>query len=292
MQSCVIILPSIGRSLDIPAERPQWIISAYYLTFGCFLLLWGRLADIYGRRIIFIWGSAWVTAMTIAVPFSPNEIVFDVLRGMQGLGAAANVPTAIGILGATFAPGRSKNYAFSIYSAGSSMGSVLGNLLGGVVGQYLSWKWLFWILAVLAASVTIVGEFVIPRPELEVEAVNARPNIRMDWLGGTMIVVSIVLLTFALTEGNVVGWATPLAVVAGCLRHMAVVFGVQNAGSAAYTRLYLAQWSFCRGTVDHGSLLRGFQQLPRLRHLFVSQFPPCYLLQRRNKRSMSALSLS
>ena len=214
MQSCVIILPSIGRSLDIPAERQQWIISAYYLTFGCFLLLWGRLADIYGRRIIFIWGSAWVTAMTIAVPFSPNEIIFDVLRGMQGLGAAANVPTAIGILGATFAPGQSKNYAFSIYSAGSSMGSVLGNLLGGVVGQYLSWKWLFWILAVLAASVTIVGEFVIPRPELEVDADNARPNIQMDWLGGTMIVVSMVLLTFALTEGNVVGWATPWIPVA------------------------------------------------------------------------------
>ena len=66
----------------------------------------------------------------------------------------------------------------------------------------------------LAASVTIVGEFVIPRPELGVDADNARPNIQMDWLGGTMIVVSIVLLTFALTEGNVVGWATPWILVA------------------------------------------------------------------------------
>lgn len=160
-----------------------------------------------------------MTAVTIAVPFAPNEIVFDILRGIQGLGAAANVPTAIGILGATFRPGRSKNYAFSIYSAGSSMGSVLGNLLGGVIGQYLSWKWVFWILAVLAALVTVAGNFVIPLPEIEDNA-KVKSKIDMDWLGGLMIAVSIILLTFALTEGNVVGWDTPwisIAIVASLL---------------------------------------------------------------------------
>ena len=78
-------------------------------------MLWGRLADVYGKRSIFIWGSAWVTATTIVTPFMNNEIGFDILRGLQGLGAAANVPTAIGILGVTFAPGKAKNYAFSCY---------------------------------------------------------------------------------------------------------------------------------------------------------------------------------
>jgi MFS family permease len=80
----VIILPSIGRDLDIPAERQQWIISAYYLTFGCFLLLWGRLADIFGRRSVFLLGSAWLTIVTIVIPFAPNEIVIDLFRGLQG----------------------------------------------------------------------------------------------------------------------------------------------------------------------------------------------------------------
>jgi MFS family permease len=111
----VIILPTIGSSLSIPDSRQQWIISAYSLAFGCFLLLWGRIADIYGKRRIFIYGSAWVAVTTAVNPFIPNEIGFDLFRGLQGLGSAANVPTALGILGTTFRPGKAKNYAFSAY---------------------------------------------------------------------------------------------------------------------------------------------------------------------------------
>lgn len=126
-------MPTIGRVLEIPESRLQWAISSYSLTFGCFLLLWGRIADIYGKRLIFIIGSIWVTIMTAVNPFIPNEIAFNVVRGLHGLvsahlesgpelhqanrvqGAAANVPTAIGILGVTFPPGKAKNYAFSTY---------------------------------------------------------------------------------------------------------------------------------------------------------------------------------
>ena len=140
VQACIIVLPTIGRDLNIPSPRQQWIVSSYSLAFGCFLLLWGRLADVYGKRLIFILGSAWVCVVTLVCPFVPNEISFDVIRGLQGLGAAANVPTAIGILGVTFPPGKAKNYAFAAYSSGAPMGSVFGNILGGVVGQYASWK--------------------------------------------------------------------------------------------------------------------------------------------------------
>ena len=111
MQAAVIILPTIGKELDIPDSRQQWIISSYNLTFGCFLLLWGRLADVYGKRLVFLCGSVWMTVVSILIPFMPNEIGFDVFRGLQGLGAAAMVPTAIGILGVTFKPGKAKNYA-------------------------------------------------------------------------------------------------------------------------------------------------------------------------------------
>lgn len=79
------------------------------------MLLWGRIADIYGKRLIFISGTVWVAAVTIANPFVKNEIGFNLFRGLQGLGAAANVPTAIGILGTNFKPGKAKNYAFSAY---------------------------------------------------------------------------------------------------------------------------------------------------------------------------------
>lgn len=84
-QAVVIVLPTIGRHLDIPDSRLQWVVSAYNLAFGCFLLLWGRIADIYGKRKIFIWGSAWVAVTTVINPFLPNEIAFDLFRGLQGL---------------------------------------------------------------------------------------------------------------------------------------------------------------------------------------------------------------
>lgn len=85
VQAAVVVLPTIGRELDIPDSRQQWIVSAYSLTFGCFMLLWGRLADVYGKRLIFVWGSAWLTVTTMIIPFVKNEIGFDVLRGLQGL---------------------------------------------------------------------------------------------------------------------------------------------------------------------------------------------------------------
>ena len=207
VQACVIILPTIGLDLNIPAARQQWIVSAYSLTFGCFLLLWGRLADVYGKRLIFIWGSAWVCLMTLICPFVTNEIGFDVLRGLQGLGAAANVPTAIGILGVTFPPGKAKNYAFATYSAGAPLGSVFGNFLGGLVGQYATWKWVFWILAIMAALVTVAGHFLIPLPRVQLMEKDLKGAV--DWPGGVVVTVGLVILLFALTEGNVVGWARP-----------------------------------------------------------------------------------
>ncbi|KAK5131688.1 hypothetical protein LTR08_000742 [Meristemomyces frigidus] len=207
VQAAVIVLPTIGRELNIPAARQQWIVSAYSLSFGCFLLLWGRLADVYGKRLIFIWGSAWVCLVTLVCPFVPSEIGFDVFRGLQGLGAAANVPTAIGILGVTFVPGKAKNYAFAAYSAGAPMGSVFGNILGGLVAEYASWKWIFWILAMLAALVTVAGHLVIPLPAISHSPSDVKNAV--DWVGGMTITISLFALLFALTEGNVVGWSKP-----------------------------------------------------------------------------------
>ncbi|KAI1741343.1 major facilitator superfamily transporter [Xylaria scruposa] len=210
-QAVVIILPTIGRDLNIPDSRLQWIVSAYALTFGTFLLLWGRIADIYGKRDIFIWGSAFVTVTLIANPFLPNEIAFDLFRGLQGLGAAANVPTAIGILGVTFPPGKAKNYAFSAYASGAPLGSVFGNLLAGFIASATSWKWVFGTLGGLGIVVTAAGVFFIPPPPASsVPPQKGRALLQsVDWLGGFLVTAGLLALLFALTEGNVVGWSTP-----------------------------------------------------------------------------------
>lgn len=234
VQSVVIILPSVGRDLNIPDTRLQWIVSAYSLTFGCFLLLWGRIADVFGKKAIFVAGSAWVTATTVANPFIPNEIAFNIFRGLQGLGAAANVPTAIGILGTTFPPGKAKNYAFTAYGAGAPLGSVFGNLMSGLITSYANWKWVFGALAILSGIVTVVGYLIIPAdapqqtvipvrtatvpadssspssPSTALSTMPAPATFRsIDWFGALLVTLGLVGLLFALTEGNVVGWSTP-----------------------------------------------------------------------------------
>ncbi|PHH65488.1 hypothetical protein CDD81_2268 [Ophiocordyceps australis] len=206
IQSVVIILPTIGRELNVPESRQQWVVSSYSLAFGCFLLLWGRVADMYGKRLIFILGSAWVTIMTAVNPLVSHEIAFDIVRALHGLGAAANVPTAIGILGVTFPPGKAKNYAFSTYAAGAPLGSVSGNLLSGFIAQYSSWKWVFGATAVMACTISIAGFLFIPCSG-QGPPISQQPAI--DWIGAFLITSGLVALMFALTEGNVVGWKTP-----------------------------------------------------------------------------------
>ncbi|KAI0899413.1 drug resistance protein [Annulohypoxylon nitens] len=210
IQSCVIILPTIGQDIGIPASRQQWVVSSYSLTFGCFLLLWGRIGDIYGKRNIFILGSAFMAVTMIANPFIRNEIGFNIFRGLQGLGAAANVPTAIGILGVTFPPGKAKNYAFSAYAAGAPLGSAFGNIISGFIASFANWKWVFGAIGGTALVITCAALFFIPPPPPE--PTNSPGRISspkaVDWTGGVLITTSILALLFALTEGNVVGWNT------------------------------------------------------------------------------------
>ncbi|KAL1891814.1 hypothetical protein Cpir12675_004819 [Ceratocystis pirilliformis] len=209
-QACVIILPAIGDAVGIPQSRQQWIVSAYTLTFGCFLILMGRIADIYGKRLIFVMGTAWVAIMLAINPFINNEIVFDLVRGLQGLGAAANVPTAIGILGTVFKPGKAKNYAFSTYAAGAPIGSVFGNLVAGLISEFASWRWVFAVMSLVCASLACASFFVIPSTPPQPQTGPHRGGLALiDWFGGALITIALVCLMFALTEGNVVGWRTP-----------------------------------------------------------------------------------
>lgn len=240
-QSVVIILPTIGREIGIPDSRQQWVISAYSLAFGCLLLPWGRIADVFGKKSIFVAGSAWVTAMTIINPFIKNEIAFDLVRGLQGLGAAANVPTAVGILGTTFPAGKAKNYAFAAYGAGAPIGSVCGNLIAGLITSYANWKWVFGVLAIFIGIITVTGFLVIPdspplpptrlvNDDADDDARPARPATAtiatIDWIGAFLITLGFVGLLFALTEGNIVGWPTPwVGVIIALSALLIIAFG-------------------------------------------------------------------
>ncbi|OAA71774.1 drug resistance protein [Akanthomyces lecanii RCEF 1005] len=208
-QAAVITLPTISRDLNIPPGRQQLVISVYGLAFGCFLLLWGRVADIFNKRTIFVVGSIWVTLSTAVTAFAPNEGAFHAFRALQGIGAAANVPTAIGVLGTTFARGKARIYAFSFYSAATPLGSVLGNLLSGFIASYTSWKWVFGVLAILAACVTIAGYFTIPPQKSSRNSTDAQLMDRLDLVGAVLSTTGLGSLLYVLSTGNQAGWATP-----------------------------------------------------------------------------------
>ncbi|KAG8933067.1 hypothetical protein FRC03_001175 [Tulasnella sp. 419] len=201
-----VILPTIGRELHIQEDALQWPIAAYSLTAGCFLLLLGRLADLYGRKRIFLLGTAWFIAWAIASGFARNGVQLAIFRAMQGIGSAALVPAAIGILAHEFPPGKSRSRAFATFSCGAPIGGSVGMLVGGTMTQLTSttWRGVFFLHAGLAAISAIGILFAAPRDHLD-----PTTDRRVDWIGAALATSSLVLLTFVLGEGEVAGWNSP-----------------------------------------------------------------------------------
>ncbi|KAJ4247426.1 hypothetical protein NW762_013101 [Fusarium torreyae] len=179
------------------------------------MLLWGRLADVHGRRLCFLSGSVIFTLSTLCLPWSRYEIPLYVLRATQGMSAAAIMPSGIGIMASTFPPGPSRNLAYITMSALASLGSVCGSLMGGFVGSALGWKWVFWIPAIASACITASGFAVTAGASMRT-ATQAQNHQRegstkpyIDWIGGILISCGLTLLLVAMTQANVVGWSTP-----------------------------------------------------------------------------------
>ncbi|KZO90441.1 MFS general substrate transporter [Calocera viscosa TUFC12733] len=207
-----VALSTLQQSLDIPEQNLQWCLSAYALTFGCFLLLSGKLADVLGRRLIFVLGTAWIAIMSIAAAFSHDQISFIVLNGLMGLGAAANTPAGMGILGSTLS-GRTKTTAFAAVGGAQPIGYISGLCLGGILCEtYASWPSLFWIQGALAAIFSIMSWFFIPSDSAADYHDTVLKRLgRIDWIGVVLSTLGFVMLTFALTDGQSApqGWGTP-----------------------------------------------------------------------------------
>ncbi|KAH8683952.1 drug resistance protein [Ilyonectria robusta] len=197
------MLPDLSEAVGIPSQRQQLVISIYNVSSGCLMLLWGRLADVYGRRLVFLISSALFTISTLCLGFATHEIPFYIIRAMQGLSGSAMIPSAIGIIANAFPPGKSRNRAYVTTSAAASLGSVLGSISGGVIGGFLSWKWVFWIPVILAAVTT-----------------DEKGYLSIDWIGGGLISIGLVLLLISLTQADTLGWKTfwiPLVIAVSVL---------------------------------------------------------------------------
>ncbi|KAF8679638.1 Major Facilitator Superfamily [Rhizoctonia solani] len=198
-----VALPSIQTELSISQSDLQWPVSVYSLTYGCFLLLSGRLADILGRRLLFLVGTAWFAAFSLGIAFAPSQVALIVLMALLGIGPAANTPAAVGLFGAHFT-GRAKEKAFAILGGAQPLGYI-GGLVQAALGT---------IFSVMAWYCLPPNH---PAPDSEDEhGDNTRKVMlkrlkRIDWVGAALSTAGFGLLTFSLAgaESAPRGWKTP-----------------------------------------------------------------------------------
>jgi EmrB/QacA subfamily drug resistance transporter len=204
-----VALPSIQTDLKFSQSNLQWVVSAYALLFGGFLLLFGRVADIVGRRRIFLFGIAVFTIASLTSGLAWSEGALIGARAFQGFGAAMITPAALSILTTTFPEGKERNAALGAWGAVGAFGAVAGVLLGGVLTEALSWKWIFFV----NVPVGVLG-FVLA-PFLLHESRDARIK-SFDIPGASLVTGGLVTLVYAITQANNNGWgsATTIALLA------------------------------------------------------------------------------
>src|ERR671929_120551 len=194
-----VALPSIQIDLGFSQENLQWVISAYALVFGGFLLLGGRAADLLGRRRVFMTGIAVFTLASLLAGLAWSDVSLIAARSLQGLGAAVITPAALSILSTTFVEGRERNIALGAWGAVGGFGAAAGVLLGGVLTDALSWEWIFFV----NVPVGVLG-FVLA-PILLRESRDARVK-SFDALGAVLVTAGLSSLVYAITQAGQDGW--------------------------------------------------------------------------------------
>jgi EmrB/QacA subfamily drug resistance transporter len=197
-----VALPSIKVDLGFSQEDLQWVISAYALVFGGFLLLGGRAADVLGRRRIFLAGLIVFTLSSLLAGLAWSEASLIGARAFQGLGAAIISPAALSILSTTFTEGRERNIALGVWGAVGGFGAAAGVLLGGVLTDALSWEWIFFVNIPVGVTAFILTPFLLT------ESRDARVK-RFDVPGAALVTGGLSSLVYAITQAGTEGWLAP-----------------------------------------------------------------------------------
>src|SRR2546423_9291117 len=194
-----VALPSIQVDLGFSEQNLQWVISAYALVFGGFLLLGGRAADLLGRRRLFLVGIVVFTVSSLFAGLAWSETSLIAARAFQGLGAAVITPAALSILSTTFTEGRERNIALGVWGAVGGFGAAAGVLLGGILTDLLSWSWIFFVNIPVG-----VASFILA-PILLGESRDARVK-SFDALGAFLVTGGLSSSVYAITKAGQDGW--------------------------------------------------------------------------------------
>jgi EmrB/QacA subfamily drug resistance transporter len=194
-----VALPSIKVDLGFSEQNLQWVISAYALVFGGFLLLGGRAADVLGRRRVFAVGLVAFTVASLVAGLAWSEGSLIAARAFQGLGAAIISPAALSMVSTTFTEGRERNLALGVWGAVGGFGAAAGVLLGGVFTELLSWSWIFFVNVPVGATALLLTPFLLSE--------SRDASIRsFDAPGAVLVTGGLSSLVYAITQAGDVGW--------------------------------------------------------------------------------------
>jgi EmrB/QacA subfamily drug resistance transporter len=198
-----VALPSIARELHFARNNLQWVITAYTLTFGGFLLLGGRAADLFGRRRIFIASVSFFALMSFLCGMAATETQVIIARAFQGLAGAFMSPAALSIVLAEFREGKERNTALGVWAAVSSGGAAAGVLLGGILTQYLSWRWNFFVNVPIGILVVFASLRLLPHHIGE-----ENTKVKLDLPGAVLATAGLMSIVYGLSKAPADGWGS------------------------------------------------------------------------------------
>jgi len=202
-----VAIPSIQKDLHIAESTVQWVVTAYAITFGGFLLLGGRMADLLGRRRIFVGGLVLFTIASLVCGLASTAGVLIAARAVQGIGAAIISPAALSIVTTTFDEGSERNKALGIWGALGGSGAAVGVLLGGVLTKYLGWQWIFFVNVPVGAIVFALTRPIVPESRADLG------HRRFDAAGALTVTGGLALFVYAISKAPDVGWGSARTIV-------------------------------------------------------------------------------
>jgi EmrB/QacA subfamily drug resistance transporter len=219
-----VSLPTIGRDLHFSETGLQWVVTAYALTFGGFMLLGGRAADLLGRRRIFMAGLALFTVASLGAALSTGEVSLIATRAVQGLGAAIMLPAALAIVMNMFAEGAERNKALGIWGGLGAAGATVGVIAGGLLTRYVGWEYIFYLNVPIGAVALALAPKIVPESRL------ATTRRRFDALGAITGTGGLVLLVVAISQAPQYGWGATrtIALLAASTALLAAFLVIEN----------------------------------------------------------------
>jgi EmrB/QacA subfamily drug resistance transporter len=190
-----VALPTIQRHLHMTQANLQWIVTGYTLTFGGFLLLGGRAADMFGRRRMFMAGLALFASASLVGGLSQSGTMLIIMRGIQGLGGAIVSPAALSLLTTTFHEGPERNRAIGVWGAVAASGGAVGVLLGGILTEAVTWRWVFLV------NVPVGAFIIFAAPRVLAEG-RGESRLHPDYRGGVAVTAALIALVYGLSEGG------------------------------------------------------------------------------------------